>query len=82
MNFTTYNEKFVQALKLRNFSLITISCYSSMLKRFIETFKERSDPRHVSEDEIKQYLSKSTSVSHLKQNISAQLVMEKILIKN
>lgn len=56
MNISIYIQNFERDLKQIRFSGATVKNYSSNLKLFLEHFKEKDSPKHISSDEIKNYL--------------------------
>lgn len=71
MNLQTQVNKFVEELELKNYAKQTIKGYKCALTLFILCFKERQTPKHISQEEIKDYLRQSKSQAILKTNIGA-----------
>lgn len=56
MNISNYIKNYERDLKQIRFSDLTIKNYCSNVKLFLEHFKEKDSPKHISCDEIKDYL--------------------------
>lgn len=69
MRGESHIEKFVSELQLKNYSNQTIKNYKSVVTKFMDTFG--LPPKLISQEDIKDYLRESSSVSDLKNKISA-----------
>lgn len=73
-----YLRKYETEMQLKNYCQNTITCYISMTKLFLQHFG--IDPGSITEDQIKEYLKKSSSTALLKQRIGAiKLFYQKVV---
>lgn len=63
MNSANYIQNFERDLNCIRFSKETIKNYSSQIKLFLAYFKEKDSPKHISVDEIKDYLLNAKEVN-------------------
>jgi integrase/recombinase XerD len=63
MNSAKYIQDYERDLRFIRFSVETIKNYSSQIKLFLEYFKEKDSPKHISADEIKDYLLNAKEVN-------------------
>lgn len=63
MNSAKYIQDYERDLKFIHFSPETIKNYSSQIKLFLGYFKEKDSPKHISADEIKNYLLNAKEVN-------------------
>lgn len=63
MNSAKYIEDYERDLRFIHFSPETIKNYSSQIKLFLGHFKEKDSPKHISADEIKNYLLTAKEVN-------------------
>lgn len=63
MNSAKYIQDYERDLKFIRFSIETIKNYSSQIKLFLAYFKEKDSPKHISADEIKDYLLNAKEVN-------------------
>jgi len=63
MNSANYIQNFERDLNYIRFSKETIKNYSSQIKLFLAHFKEKDSPKHISADEIKDYLLTAKEVN-------------------
>jgi integrase/recombinase XerD len=63
MNSAKYIQDYERDLKFIRFSPETIKNYSSQIKLFLAYFKEKDSPKHISADEIKNYLLNAKEVN-------------------
>ena len=63
MNSANYIQNFERDLNFIHFSKETIKNYSSQIKLFLAYFKEKDSPKHISADEIKDYLLNAKEVN-------------------
>lgn len=61
MNTSNYLQNYERDLKFINFSKETIKNYCSNVKLFLDYFVKKDSPKHISGDEIKNYLIKVSS---------------------
>lgn len=63
MNSANYIQNYERDLNFIHFSKETIKNYSSKIKLFLNYFKEKDSPKHISADEIKNYLLNAKEVN-------------------
>ena len=71
MNLQTQLDNLVKEMHLKNYSWQTIKSYKSVLKSFLAIFESRQTPKHISQNDVKDFLSGAKSVSDLKIKIGA-----------
>lgn len=72
MNIPKYIDEYRKELEFKNYSQNSIKSYTCLLYRFLKAFESSySEPKKIPTRVIKSYLRASTSVSTLKQSISA-----------
>jgi len=79
MNIGKYVELYSEDLKLKNYSVNTISNYSNQVKLFLEYFNNvATKPSEISEKQIKQWLLLANSINGRKHRISAVKLFYKL----
>lgn len=63
MNSANYIKNFERDLRFIHFSTETIKNYCSQIKLFLEYFKLKDSPKHISADEIKDYMLNAKEVN-------------------
>ena len=63
MNSAKYIQDYERDLNVIRFSIETIKNYSSQIKLFLGYFKDKDSPKHISADEIKNYLLNAKEVN-------------------
>jgi len=63
MNSAKYIQDFERDLRFIHFSKETIKNYCSQIKLFLNYFKEKDSPKHISADEIKDYMLNAKEVN-------------------
>lgn len=73
MNYSTYLQNYERDLKAIRFSNETIKNYCSNVKLFLEYFKSKDSPKHISSDEIKNYLIEKSKNSNYQNAIHSSI---------
>jgi site-specific recombinase XerD len=73
MNTSIYLEKYERDLNQIRFSKETIKNYSSNVKVFLDYFKQKDSPKHISSDEIKDYLIKVANNSNYQNAVHSSI---------
>jgi integrase/recombinase XerD len=79
MRGESHIERFISEMRLKNYSEQTVKNYKSAVLAFMTTFD--MPPKSISQEDIKDYLRQSSSVSDLKNKISAIKLFYKKIIR-
>lgn len=71
MDFRNYKEKYIAVLKAANFKENTIKTYIGCLQMYFQYFKAEKEPKGISADQIKFYLSGLSSPAYQRQMLKA-----------
>lgn len=80
MVISTLTETFERDLKVKNYSQSSIENYVSQIKSFLGHFQKYASPKHINQDEIKNYLLKSNCVNSQRHVHSAIKLFYKLTV--
>lgn len=80
MNITQLAENFERDLKFKNYAELSIKNYSCQIKMFLAAF-EKSEPKRINQDEIKDYLITKVNINSRKHAHSAVKLFYKLTVK-
>ena len=80
MKNSNYLEKYEQVLKVKQYSPSTIKNYSCQVEIFLNQFKEKDSPKHISSDEIEKYLLTSKCINSQRHAHSALKLFYKLTV--
>jgi len=80
MKITQLAENYERDLRFKNYSVLTVNNYSCQIKMFLAHF-DKSEPRRINQDEIKDYLLTKININSRKHAHSAIKLFYKLTIK-
>ena len=80
MKISTFKETFERDLRYKNYSTSTISNYSCQVKMFLSRFKDKDSPKHISSDDIKNYILTCKEINSQRHMHSAIKLFYKLTI--
>ena len=80
MNISNYTQNYERDLKVKNYASNTIENYVCQIRTFLNMFKEKDSPKHISSDEIKNYLLTAKEINSQRHMHSAIKLFYKLTV--
>ncbi|MFN3753330.1 site-specific tyrosine recombinase/integron integrase [Flavobacterium sp.] len=80
MNISNFTQNYERDLRMKNYAVNTIENYVCQIKMFLNFFSKKDSPKHISSDEIKDYLLTAKEVNSQRHMHSAIKLFYKLTV--
>jgi hypothetical protein len=80
MNSSTFIQKYEQVLKVKQYAPTTVKNYVCQVEIFLNHFKSKDSPKHISSDEVEKYLLRAKCINSQRHAHSALKLFYKLTV--